>query len=319
MKKLWILVIYAIVFPLCVAAQRQNEYNRKGDEAMKRLDYSDARLFYGEGMPNCDIYSINQLTTIWIANEQMRASMYNLMNRCLSCLNVKATENDTTAISQLIFYYTEGIGTPKSEEMVNYWTAQLKELNKPDVENTPVIPQRVKQPMRFFAGYNFSLRAPFGITVGGVGKQWGWYGRLKTSLSFPNYENEFAGDKPTDVPKEIILQKSKDKTRYNSFIATAGLVYQYEPFYFSAGLGYWQIEGVQKYNELYDKGGENGIYHFYKTLDGSHKGVAADVDCIVQIGRLYITAGCNILSYQNKMDNNLKFDTDLNAGMGIFF
>ncbi|MDR1357644.1 MAG: hypothetical protein LBJ58_08250 [Tannerellaceae bacterium] len=51
---------------------------------MKRLDYSDARLFYSEGMPYCDVYSISQLTTIWTKNERMRTSMYNLMNRCLS-------------------------------------------------------------------------------------------------------------------------------------------------------------------------------------------------------------------------------------------
>jgi hypothetical protein len=299
-------------------AQWQTEYNRKGDEAMKRLDYNDARLFYGEGMPYCDIYSINQLTTIWIANEQMRTSMYNLMNQCLSCLNVKATENDTTAISQLILYYTEGIGTPKSEEMVNYWTAQLKELNKPDVEETPVISKRVKQPMKFFGGYNFSLRSPFGITIGGVGKQWGWYGRLKANLSFLSYEDEFMGLAPTDIPKETYL-RAKDALKWNSFSATAGLVYQYEPFYFSAGLGYWQIDRIQKYTELDDGGKEKGISHFYKALDYSHKGVAVDVDCIVEIGRLYILAGYNILSYQNKVENKLMFYHDLNAGVGMFF
>jgi hypothetical protein len=299
-------------------AQRQTEYNRKGDEAMKRFDYNDARLFYGEGMPYCDIYSINQLTTIWIANEQMRTSMYNLMNRCLSCLNVKATENDTTAISQLILYYTEGIGTPKSEEMVNYWTAQLKELNKPDVEETPVILKRVKQPMKFFAGYNFSLRSPFGITVGGVDKQWGWYGRLKANLSFLSYEDEFTGQAPTDIPEEIFLRNS-DALKWNSFAATAGLVYQYEPFYFSVGLGYWQIDRIQKYAEFDDGGNEKGIFHFYKALDYSHKGVTADVDCIVEIGRLYIIVGYNILSYQNKVKNELMFYHDLNAGMGMFF
>ncbi len=31
------------VFPLGLLAQQRTEYNRKGDEAMKRLDYSDAK------------------------------------------------------------------------------------------------------------------------------------------------------------------------------------------------------------------------------------------------------------------------------------
>lgn len=32
------------VFPLGLLAQQRTEYNRKGDEAMKRLDYSDAKM-----------------------------------------------------------------------------------------------------------------------------------------------------------------------------------------------------------------------------------------------------------------------------------
>ena len=34
------------VFPLGLLAQQRTEYNRKGDEAMKRLDYSDAKKWY---------------------------------------------------------------------------------------------------------------------------------------------------------------------------------------------------------------------------------------------------------------------------------
>ena len=37
------------VFPLGLLAQQRTEYNRKGDEAMKRLDYSDAKMWYEEG------------------------------------------------------------------------------------------------------------------------------------------------------------------------------------------------------------------------------------------------------------------------------
>ena len=38
------------VFPLGLLAQQRTEYNRKGDEAMKRLDYSDAKMWYEEGV-----------------------------------------------------------------------------------------------------------------------------------------------------------------------------------------------------------------------------------------------------------------------------
>ena len=119
------------VFPLGLLAQQRTEYNRKGDEAMKRLDYSDAKMWYEEGVSQCDAYSIDQLTTIWLSNERMRPSMRSLMNKCLNCLTVKATEDDPDAISKLIIYYSEGIGTPKSEELATYWKEYQEMLLKP--------------------------------------------------------------------------------------------------------------------------------------------------------------------------------------------
>ena len=57
MKRLWILTLF-VALPMCLLAQQKTEYNRKGDEAMKRLDYSDARMWYEEGVVQCDPYSI---------------------------------------------------------------------------------------------------------------------------------------------------------------------------------------------------------------------------------------------------------------------
>jgi hypothetical protein len=299
-------------------SQQQVEYNKKGDEAMKRLDYDDARLFYGEGMPNCDMYSINQLTTIWMANEAMRTSMYNLMNRCLSCLNVKATENDTTAISLLILYYTEGIGTSKSGEIAAYWTEQLKEVNAaalPDIPPGTVKP--VKDPVKYFAGYAFSFHSPIGITFGGVGSRLGWYGRIKTNMSFQSYGNNmFTGEKPADIPKETFLKAVEMKS--NSFAVTGGLVIPLEPFYFSVGVGYWQRDLIYKFEEIDDLGYEREIYSWYKKTDASYKGIAVDLDCIIEIGKLYISAGCNVLNSLND-GNKFNVNVDLNAGVGLFF
>lgn len=55
MKRLWILTLF-VALPMCLLAQQKTEYNRKGDEAMKRLDYSDARMWYEEGVVQCDPY-----------------------------------------------------------------------------------------------------------------------------------------------------------------------------------------------------------------------------------------------------------------------
>ena len=49
MKRLWIFIFF-IELPMYLLAQQKTEYNRKGDEAMQRLDYSDARMWYEEGV-----------------------------------------------------------------------------------------------------------------------------------------------------------------------------------------------------------------------------------------------------------------------------
>jgi hypothetical protein len=316
MKFFWIFVIYTL-FPLCVIAQQNIEYNRKGDEAMKRLDYSDARLFYSEGMLDCDIYSISQLTTIWMINEQMRTSMYNLMSRCLNCLNVKATENDTTAISLLIRYYTEGIGTNPSEELAIHWTEQLKEINTPPIVIQEILAEGepAVQPVRFFVGYTFSTFSPAGITIGGTGRRWGGYARFKTNLSFQGYEAGFTGKEPTNLPKEFLL-KPMDK-KFNSYAVTGGLVVRYEPFYFSVGAGYWKRDVVYKYEKISDTGMGTGVYSWYKKADATYKGIAIDMDAMMEIGRWYVAAGCNLLNFKD--GSKLKFNVDLNAGVGIFF
>jgi hypothetical protein len=306
MKKRWLL-IFAVI-PFCVVAQQQTEYNKKGDEAMKRLDYSDARLFYGEGVPSCDMYSINQLTTIWIANEQMRTSMHNQMSRCLSCLSVKATENDTTAVSKLILYYIEGIGTPKSEELASYWADRLEELRNPVPENNEYYgyekPVR-RTPMRFFGGYTYSLQAPFGITVGGVGERFGWYARLRTNMSFQRPDYEFSGERPNH---EDVFKNLKKKT--NAYAATAGLVVKCTSWlYASVGAGYGKRELLYQLSKLNNELEEIET-GWYKKADSSYNGVSADLDLMLRFGFLYVSAGCNTMNFEY---------VDLNAGIGVFF
>ncbi|MDR3142226.1 MAG: hypothetical protein LBU37_10950 [Tannerellaceae bacterium] len=302
MKKLWLL-IFAVI-PFCVIAQQQTEYNRKGDEAMKRLDYSDARLFYGEGVPYCDMYSINQLTTIWIANEQMRTSMHNQMSRCLSCLSVKATEDDVTAVSKLILYYTEGIGTPKSEELASYWADRLEELKNPVPENTGY-EKPTRTPMRFFGGYTYSQQAPFGVTVGGVGERFGWYARFKTNMSFQRLDYEFSGESPN---REDIFKNLKRKT--NAYAATAGLMVKCTSWlYASVGAGYGKRESLYQLSKL-NNDLEDIETGWYKKTDSSYDGVSADLDIMLRYGFLYISAGCNMLNFDY---------IDLNAGIGVFF
>lgn len=228
MKRLWILTLF-VALPMCLLAQQKTEYNRKGDEAMKRLDYSDARMWYEEGVVQCDPYSIEQLTSIWLANQRMRPSMHSLMNKCRACLELMANNEDTTAISQLIIYYTEGIGTSKNETLAQSWQDRLETLRKP-VEPVfypsanPIKPDTPKEPMKFFIGYAYSIEAPYGLTVGGVKSRLGWFLRFKTNLGFKEYDGECRGTDEFVGPTPDNPFYFTNKKKVNNYAGTAGLV-----------------------------------------------------------------------------------------------
>ncbi len=306
-------------FSFGLMAQQRTEYNRKGDEAMKRLDYRDAKMWYEEGVSQCDTYSVNQLTTIWLLNERMRPSMRSLMNKCLNCLTVKATEDDPDAISKLIIYYTEGIGTPKSEELAAYWTEYQEMLQRPaepevqPIDSVAVSPGRR---MEFFVGYSYSIESPYGFTVGGMGRRFGWYVRFKTNMSFMSYTDE------CNDQGEIIrfsnsggesYELNQDKSsRTNSVAGTAGLIGRCFPrLYVSVGLGYGERALLHSFTthsyENYDSTREI----WCRNIDSSYKGVAAEADLMVRIAKsVFISVGCNTV--------NFKY-LDLNAGLGLFF
>lgn len=315
MKRLWILTLF-VALPMCLLAQQKTEYNRKGDEAMKRLDYSDARMWYEEGVVQCDPYSIEQLTSIWLANQRMRPSMHSLMNKCRACLELMANNEDTTAISQLIIYYTEGIGTSKNETLAQSWQDRLETLRKP-VEPVfypsanPIKPDTPKEPMKFFIGYAYSIEAPYGLTVGGVKSRLGWFLRFKTNLGFKEYDGECRGTDEFVGPTPDNTFYFTNKKKVNNYAGTAGLVVKCTSWlYTSVGLGYGSRELLCEYITIDNSDYRIEKSYWAKNLDYSYSGLAADLDVMVKFGPVFVSAGCNTL--------NFKY-VDLNAGVGLFF
>lgn len=315
MKRLWILTLF-VALPMCLLAQQKTEYNRKGDEAMKRLDYSDARMWYEEGVVQYDPYSIEQLTSIWLANQRMRPSMHSLMNKCRACLELMANNEDTTAISQLIIYYTEGIGTSKNETLAQSWQDRLETLRKP-VEPVfypsanPIKPDTPKEPMKFFIGYAYSIEAPYGLTVGGVKSRLGWFLRFKTNLGFKEYDGECRGTDEFVGPTPDNPFYFTNKKKVNNYAGTAGLVVKCTSWlYTSVGLGYGSRELLCEYITIDNSDYRIEKSYWVKNLDYSYSGLAADLDVMVKFGPVFVSAGCNTL--------NFKY-VDLNAGVGLFF
>lgn len=300
-----------------VVAQRQTKYNQKGDEAMKRLDYSDAKIWYEEGVSNCDPYSINQLTSIWLADESMHISMRNVMSRCLDCLTNRATDfKDSTSMHKLILYYTEGIGTYKNEAKVDFWKSQIELLQNVSVGNGGDIkPPKVK--MKFFAGYSASYYAPYGLTVGGVGRTIGWYLRFRTNLSFQDFSETVNNDGTIEggLPGGSLPKWTKqDPDKINTLMATGGLMVKIAPsLLVSVGAGYCKREAIYRVEKIsLDEGRSEGfIWAKFNGKKSSFDGVALDLDGTFRMGKmLYGSLGCSLLNFES---------VSANAGIGVFF
>jgi hypothetical protein len=311
--------MFVLLLTACVVtAQRQTEYNRKGDEAMKILDYSSAKIWYEEGVvSNCDPYSISQLTKIWLATEEsMHLTMRSIMGKCLSCLDERATQyKDTTSIKMLIFYYTEGIGTYENETKAEMWTSQLDAIRNPySVQggNSLKLP-REKVKMQFFAGYSATWEAPFGLTVGGVGRTVGWYLRFRTNLSFQDYTATC--DEKFNIIEGLDggLPDFSGNKKSNSWVGTGGLVIKAAPsFYISAGAGYCSREVLYQFEKIgITEANPEGTFWAKCNGDTSFSGLALDLDGTFRIGKvLYGSLGCSVLNFKYM---------SANAGIGVFF
>jgi len=323
-------VMFALLLVVVVAtAQSRAEYNRKGDEAMKSLDYHSAKMWYEDGVVNyCDPHSISQLTTIWSADSTMHNVLRGVMNKCLTCLDNRASLDDTTSIIMLIRYYSEGIGVYKNETKAELWKSRLEKIKNPYQaeygqrgSKTP----REKEKMDFFAGYAATLEAPFGLTFGGVGRTVGWYLRFRTNMSFQNYDNEFGmeGSEPFIVgglsdalPHFTGKNEYKVDTKVNAYVGTVGLVFKIVPsFYLSVGGGYCKREFLAKYNKVgktvadYDPSGP--FWAVSNDKKSTYSGAAIDLDGTFKIGEsFYGSIGCTTFNFKN---------LSVNAGIGVFF
>lgn len=313
--KRFLLLILLFTAPFNLLAQRFSEYNKKGDEALIRNDVADAKMWFEEGVTYCDSYSIEKLTTIWIENESVRSSMRSLMIKCFNCLNIQATDNDTTAMTRLITYYEKGIGIPQSPELAEYWKEQLKAntLNNEEKlmsNNTPIEVKTESTPVNLIIGYSYSPSAPYGMTLGLIGKRWGGYIRLKTNMTFG--KTSFTCNDNEIINYTDASYYRFDKKQVSRFGVTGGLVLRFLPWlYTSFGVGYGERE-LQWHATAYSYSDNNNRSEFWcENTSSSYKGIETEADVIVRVWKkLYFNVGFNSI--------NLGF-VDLNTGLGFVF
>ncbi|MDR0995111.1 MAG: hypothetical protein LBL81_02340 [Tannerella sp.] len=308
------ILLLCLSFPFLALAQQQTDYNKKGDEAFAQKDYSDARLFYSAGVSACDLYSIQQLANIWNVDLSMRNPMHVLMSRCLSCLNEMAAEGDTTAMAQLVVFYSKGIGTAKSDNTAAYWQQRLDELRRPP---EPVADEKKKPAsIHFFAGYAFSPLTPFGLTFGGTGKRFGLYAQFKTNASFREYDGEFSGAAPSSQGN-LLRPLHSQPNRWE--ISLGLLVNMKRKWTASAALGYYQWNRIEEYAAIDDAGHPLGAYYYYKYVDDSYQGLMAKVNgAYTFLKHFYVAAGLSAYFRPAPLDGK-QVIADLNLGLGVVF
>ena len=314
-------IILVLFFAACFAtAQRQTEkfdYNINGDEAMNDLDYSLAQAFYQRGLSICDPHSIEKLTLIWQIDSSMHTIMYPVMERCLNCLEDDAAQRDTSSMRLLVTYYTQGIGTGQNSARADSWVRKLETIRNPlpvdvTVQNKAK-PHREPVKMQFFAGYSATFEAPFGLTVGGMGRTVGWYLRVRSNLSFQDYTEECDGTGIIVGGLNNAMSNPLNVKKSNVFMGTGGIVIKADPSIFiSVGAGYCSREVVYKIRKISEINAEpQGDFWAKYNGETSFNGVALDVDGMFKIGNVfYGSLGCSLLNFKYM---------SANAGIGVFF
>jgi len=303
-------IIYLFIlsfFSLCAVAQI-DEYNKKGDKAFNQKDYREAKMWYEEGVSKCDPYSINQCTKIWLAAPSMRPSMRSLMNKCLTCLNVRATEKDTTAMSSLITYYDKGIGSTQNTELKNYWTQKLRSYrNQKPTSNQNI--STPKTPMHVFIAYTYATNMPYGLTLGEIRGKIGWYVRYRTNLSAQS-SSKICSSQGMETPPSDGYYKF-DNEQKNNYTATVGTLFRIRPqLYGSAGLGYGKHQLMwhqTTYSFAEDKKIDEG---WCENVDAAKKGMVVDLELNYTYRHLFLSIGGYTLNFKN---------TGINASFGVIF
>ena len=312
MKRNSIILLLLLLVTFVSTAQNQSEYIRKGDEAMKAMNYSLAKMYYDEVIiAACDMHSIKQLTTIWLNDESMRADMNSIMRRCFSCLDDEAKKlQDTASIQLLVTYYTKGIGTNKNEEMSAYWNQRLEEIRNPSItmiRQNGGNPPRKERKMDFFVGYHASLIAPLGIQVGGMGKSAGWYVRFRSTFSFQATKTEYDCEvknkhliiKPFD--NDSLYYGATGKNKVNCLMGSAGMIFKAaDNLFVSAGIGYCDRQYAREYVMRDDNGIDKpATSGWARDTKSSMNGVSIELDGMYVIsGKFYGSLGASIMNFK---------------------
>ena len=328
MKRSIVLLSFLILVISYGFSQSHMEYNVRGDQALQKKDYNGARTWYSAGLQNCDIYSIEKLSNIWVQQESLRRSLNRTMRLCFDCLKSNAEEEDPKAMHMLSDYYKMGIGTEINTEQSDFWlneyVATLGIISTEGVDTTlhtktePIVdyPQKSKKSFlsnRFYAftAYTYSPTMPYGVTVGGF-SNYGFYLSYKTNGS-ANYDFECNNKEVinTNLITEITPLYRFEEEKWQGKMITGGLLFPLirEKLLLSIGSGYAERDYFRRIVS------DQTIINDRKSAwclntEASYQSVVFEVGGLYKWKRLILSGGINSTGFK---------DLDAFVGLGVCF
>ena len=327
MNRPFVLLLFLLISISCVFSQSNTDYNSRGEQALLRGDYNEARTWFSEGLPSCNLNSIGQLTRIWEEQENMRRSLAMTMRRCFDCIKPLAEQKNPDAMHLLSEYYKYGIGVETDSIQSEVWYKEYLASQSPQIETeddsiqtpdsttlfSPKIPKKSILSDKFysFASYTYSPTMPFGITIGGFSK-YGLYFSYKTSES-RNYDFECNNMEVihTDLITDVKPLYQFDREDWTAEMITGGILFplQKEKFYLSLGGGYAKrnyFRSIVSEDIIIE--GRNSAWCY--NTEASYQSAVVEVGGLFKWKKLILTGGVNSTGFK---------DLDGYIGLGISF
>ena len=164
-----------------------------------------------------------------------------------------------------------------------------------------VFEEKIKK--KFFLAFSGNTSAPFGLSIGQIGKI-GWYITARTNQNFNlSSSYECNNEQITNYSAETYYSFDGE-SKIVRFSLTAGLTYQAgKNVYFYAGGGYGTKDLLWHINEYdYDDDSKTGD-DYAKNTNYSYSGIETEAGIIINTGSFFFSAGASSQSFK-RLDGN---------------
>jgi len=164
-----------------------------------------------------------------------------------------------------------------------------------------VIEEKIKK--KFFLAFSGNTSAPFGLSIGQIGKI-GWYITARSNQNFNLSSSYECNDEQITNYSAETYYSFDGESKIVRYSLTAGLTYQAgKNVYFYAGGGYGTKDLLWHINEYnYDDDSKTGD-DYAKNTNYSYSGIEAEAGIIINTGSFFFSVGASSQSFK-RLDGN---------------